>query len=206
MKNNYFSIRGLLRVIEQLALLLKASVTDKNFYVIVYKRYRGYGLKYVFILSFFSSIFFSIVFFKTFYQFTEYNSNWRYVLSQVPNIEYNGAQINTKTEASFLYNKDGNTIALIDVENKFNNKERQKAPIVFTNKNIIVSFSFNPKSDTYLPNAIVPYTVILGNKPQYFDNDRLRNYVVKILGFSRSVFIYITIPLSIVMRFVNILL
>lgn len=185
------------------------SISSINFYLNVYRNYVGYGIKYLFTVTFFSSLIYCfgvlgyIIDFKK-YILTptnvNYGSNLEYIVDQLPEIYYDGKNISIKEEGPlYLYDGVGDKVALIDLKHQVPYKEKIKIPALITSDKLFLLLKLNPK----LVNFPIPYWMVLGSKAQTLSHEVIKNNFIFFLNMFPKAFIYIISPLFILIVFLN---
>ena len=186
------------------------SVSSVGFYRDIRKKYTGYGIKYIFVICFISSLIYSISLFSEINRFKEYfcsdtNEAAEYIFSQIPDIYYDGQGITTNvTLPHFIYDLHRRKFAVIDLNGELSVDERAKIPIVFTKKNIIISIiemAAQKRDDLKLA-----YPRIFGDEARSFTGVSLKEYFAHLFSYSSRICIYIIMPLLILARFVGVIL
>ena len=196
-----FAIKTLLRT-------FLLSISSVNFYEDVYKKYSGYGLKYLFTLSFISSVIYCAVtlshittlrdYFNHNKQ-TPYTANLDYILRQLPEISYDGKNIKVEEETPlYLYNGNNAKIGAIDPNNNLSFAEKNKVPIIFTKSKLIFSFMWDKKKI----NLPFDYPLIFGSEPQILSGELVKKHFGEITNSVPTIFIYILTPIMIILTFV----
>lgn len=201
--------------IKILLLHLHLSVTSANFYSDVYRLYKGYGLKYLFIILFISSttystfLIYDINKLKNYFQHKNPSENTSlidYIIRQIPNISYdgNGISINQQDEPFiYLHNKYGNKIAIIDPQNKAPYADKVKLPIIFSNNKIIISWL---NVDDKRTNFTVGYPTIFGNDTKHLTQENIKEHLGVLLNRTSQLFVYFSIPILLIMQLVSVML
>ncbi|KJV78611.1 MULTISPECIES: DUF1189 family protein [spotted fever group] len=205
-----FILGGLNALLRQLRL----SISSIEFYKDVYKNYQGYGIRYVFTLSFIPSIIYCIfilnyiITLKDYFngiQSSKVTANIEYVINQLPEIKYNNSNISVEeVEPIYLYSKNNNKIVVIDTKNQVSNKEKSKIPFVLEeNKlkiNLIVA---NTKKN--FPST-VNYSEIFKQNEGILTPEIIKKYFADNLLYAPNLFIYFGMPAIILFWFVTFLL
>ncbi|ABV75068.1 hypothetical protein A1C_03975 [Rickettsia akari str. Hartford] len=205
-----FILGGLNALLRQLRL----SISSIEFYKDVYKNYQGYGIRYLFILSFIPSIIYCIfilnyiVTLKDYFngiQSSKVTDNIEYIINQLPEIKYNNSKISVEeVEPIYLYSKNNNKIVVIDTKNRVSNKEKSKIPFVLEeNKlkiNLIVA---NTKKN--FPST-VNYSEIFKQNKVILTPEIIKKYFADNLLYAPNLFIYFGMPAIILFWFVTFLL
>jgi len=188
------------------------SVSSVDFYEDVYKRYSGYGLKYLFTLSFISSVIYClvslghIVTLKDYFnhdKLTPYTANLEHIIKQLPEISYDGKNIKVEEETPlFLYNSSEGKVGVVDPNNQLNFSERNKIPIIFTKNKVIFSFIWDKKK----VNLPFDYQLIFGTEPQILSGEQIKKHFGQITSSAPTLFIYILTPVMIILTFIATLL
>lgn len=198
--------------IKVLLRILWLSVSSVAFYEDVYKRYSGYGVKYLFTLSFISSVIYCaislnyVILLKNYLEFnklTAYTSNLEYIIKQLPEISYDGKNISINEETPlFLFNANAGKVGAIDPKNQLSFSEKNKIPIVFTNNKIILSFVWDKKKI----NLPFDYQMIFGTEPQVLSDEQFKKHFAQVVNSVPTLFIYILMPVMIILTFIATLL
>ncbi|MFV9930204.1 MAG: DUF1189 family protein [Rickettsia endosymbiont of Haemaphysalis japonica] len=205
-----FILGGLNALLRQLHL----SISSIEFYKDVYKNYQGYGIRYVFTLSFIPSIIYCIfilnyiITLKDYFngiQSSKVTANIEYIINQLPEIKYNNSNISVEeVEPIYLYSKNNNKIVVIDTKNQVSNKEKSKIPFVLEeNKlkiNLIVA---NTKKN--FPST-VNYSEIFKQNAVIVTPEIIKKYFADHLLYAPNLFIYFGMPAIILFWFVIFLL
>lgn len=205
-----FILGGLNALLRQLRL----SISSIEFYKDVYKHYQGYGIRYVFTLSFIPSIIYCIfilnyiITLKDYFngiQSSKVTANIEYIINQLPEIKYNNSNISVEeVEPIYLYSKNNNKIVVIDTKNQVSNKEKSKIPFVLEeNKlkiNLIVA---NTKKN--FPST-VNYSEIFKQNEVILTPEIIKKYFADNLLYAPNLFIYFGMPAIILFWFVTFLL
>lgn len=189
------------------------SVSSVNFYQHVYKAYSGYGLKYLFVISFFSSLIYCafllnyIVIFKEYFvqnTISKHTANLEYIIQQLPELYYDGANIRTDAETPiYLKDKNNNVFAILDPNNQLSYSDKEKVPLIFTSSNILIFLiEANDKKRISIP---VEYFRILGREVRILNEITIKKYFANIFANAPTIFIYILMPLIALKRFIGIL-
>lgn len=205
-----FILGGLNALLRQLRL----SISSIEFYKDVYKNYQGYGIRYLFTLSFILSIIYCIfilnyiITLKDYFngiQSSKVTDNIEYIINQLPEIKYNNSKISVEeVEPIYLYSKNNNKIVVIDTKNQVSNKEKSKIPFVLEeNKlkiNLIVA---NTKKN--FPST-VNYSEIFKQNEVILTPEIIKKYFADNLLYTPNLFIYFGMPAIILFWFVTFLL
>jgi len=192
------------------------SISSVNFYHDVYKNYRGYGVKYLFTISFISSVLYCLFIFNYISTLRDFfaarapqnlsyeTENIEYILQQLPNIDYDGRKISLDEEQPiYLYDKNNSKVAAIDIKNQLGYYERAKIPIIFSKDKIIVQVI--EVTDKKKSDFNIEYSMIFGTIAKVLTNEVIKKDFANILSRVPKVFIYIIMPVIILFRFITIL-
>lgn len=196
-----FAIKTLLRT-------FWLSISSVNFYEDVYKKYSGYGLKYLFTLSFIASVIYCavslsyILMLRDYFNHnkqTPYLANLDHILKQLPEISYDGKNIKVEEETPlFLYNSNNAKIGAVDPNNNLSFAEKNKVPIIFTKSKLIFSFIWDKKKI----NLPFDYPLIFGSEPQILSGEQVKKHFGEITNSIPTLFIYILTPVMIILTFI----
>lgn len=190
------------------------SISSVDFYVRVFKNYRGYGFKYIFTLSMMSAFLCTAIFLhysnkiQNYFEgemiSAAYIENMDHVLQQIPEMDYDGERITIPDETpSFLYSIDNRKVVALDPENKLKPSDRGQIPVIFTSEKMVIHF-LNEDDRPYYT-APIEYSKIFGQHPQLLTQEVLKTSVA--LAFSKTpwVFIYMLFPILTALIFTNLL-
>ncbi|MCZ6901295.1 MAG: DUF1189 family protein [Rickettsia endosymbiont of Ixodes persulcatus] len=205
-----FILEGVTTLFRQLWL----SVSSIEFYKDVYRNYQGYGIRYLFTVSFIPSIIYCIfilnyiITLKDYFngiQSSKVTDNIEYIINQLPEIKYNNSKISVEeVEPIYFYSKNNNKIVVIDTKNQVSNKEKSRIPFVLEeNKlriNLIVA---NTKKN--FPST-VNYSKIFKQNEVILTPEIIKKYFADNLLYAPNLFIYFGMPAIILFWFVTFLL
>jgi hypothetical protein len=191
---------------------LRLSISSVEFYEDVYRSYKGYGIKYVFTISFISSIIYCIFIFNYLLTLKDYfvenrSSNStktiEYILKQLPSIYYDGSKILVEQdEPTFLLDENGNKIAVIDAKNQLPYGERIKIPVIFgSNKITVATIEVTDKKKNTFD---IEYSKLFMGRINLTE-EAIKEQFAKILSQALRIFIYLIVPIIVVVRFCTIL-
>ena len=190
------------------------SISSIKFYEQIFNSYKGYGIKYVLILSLISSFICSIIFLNHLDKVREYLNNGiistkvetiDHIIQQLPEINYNGLKITIKEDTPlFIYDlKKQKTLAL-DPNNKLMPADRNKLPIILNAQKIIINLT---DSEGIKRNSFpIDYTQIFGNESQILTQTVIKLSLADIFNRAPSIFIYLIFPITALLIFINLIL
>lgn len=186
------------------------SLSSRQFYHDVYNSYKGYGIKYIFVLSMIFAFVLSIF-------LLNYNNNLRLYLSgqkdspklqvignflaEFPILQYDGKSMvlaDTSSDKTALNNKT----LVFDIDNKFTPSEITKIPIVLRKNNINITLMDN--KGKMIENFIINYPDLIGTNPQIIDSAYLKNQILEISNSLPRVIIYNVFPIASLLIYCNI--
>lgn len=189
------------------------SVSSIKFYQDVYLFYRGYGIKYLFVVVFLSSLIYGISIFNYLLTLKSYfnNSNSStntstidYILKQLPEIYYDGKKIVVNQEEPIsILDENNNKIAVIDTKNQLAAIDKKRIPILLSSE--YVSFATVEITDKRKDNFIIKYSQLFNSTPEELTQESIKKYFIQMLNQAPRIFIYILMPLLIILRFCSIL-
>ena len=204
----YFS--QIIQFILTLGRIFWLSLSSRQFYYDVYNSYKGYGIKYIFVLSMIFAFILSIF-------LLNYNNNLILYLSgqkdspklqvignfleEFPILQYDGKSMvlpDASTEKIALNNKT----FVLDIDNKLTPSEITKIPIVLRKNNINVTLMDN--KGKMIENFIMNYPDLIGKTPQIIDSSYLKNQILEIANSLPRVIIYNIFPIASVLIYCNI--
>ncbi|UCM85708.1 MAG: DUF1189 domain-containing protein [Rickettsia endosymbiont of Culicoides impunctatus] len=189
------------------------SISSVNFYQDVYKSYKGYGIKYIFAVSFISSLIYCIVIFNYLLVLTDYFTENRltkgtitieHILKQLPEIYYDGNKILVdQDEPIYLLDENGNKLAVIDSKNQLSYSDKIKIPILFGSNNItLTTVEITDKKKSMFS---IGYSKLFTPDQKILTEEVIKKHFAKTLIQAPKIFIYILMPIIIVFRFATIL-
>ncbi len=189
------------------------SISSIKFYQDVYNSYKGYGIKYIFTVSFISSLIYCIVIFNYLLVLTDYFAENRltkgtitieYILKQLPEIYYDGTKILVdQDEPIYLLDENGNKLAVIDSKNQLSYSEKLKIPILFSSNNItLTTIEITDKKKSIFS---IGYAKLFTADQKILTEEVIKSHFAKTLIQAPKIFIYILMPIIVAFRFVTIL-
>lgn len=205
-----FILGGLNALLRQLRL----SISSIEFYKDVYKNYQGYGIRYVFTLSFILSIIYCIfilnyiITLKDYFngiQSSKVTANIEYIINQLPEIKYNNSNISVEeVEPIYLYSKNNNKIVVIDTKNQVSNKEKSKIPFVLEENKLKINLIV-ANTQKHFPSTI-NYSEMFKQNEVILTPEIIKKYFADNLLYAPNLFIYFGMPAIILFWFVTFLL
>lgn len=188
---------------------LRFSITSYTFYQDVYKKYCGYGFKYLFTICWISSVIYGIIILNNFNKFEQYltsenNTEIEYILNQIPLIQYDGKSISTDVEMPyFIEDTQHRRVAAIDLQSELEYSESSKIPIILKQNSATIAFISPSDSSTQQRNNVtINYDTIFGNTQWILNgSDTTRQYIIHTLQYSSKIFIYLLMPILAIFRF-----
>ena len=190
------------------------SISSIKFYEQIFNSYKGYGIKYILILSLISSFICSIIFLNHLDKVREYLNNGivskkvetiDHIIQQLPEINYNGFKITTKEDTPlFIYGLGNKKTLALDPNNKLMPADRNKLPIILNAQKIIINLT---DSEGIKHNSFpIDYTQIFGNESQILTQTVIKLSLADIFNRAPSIFIYLIFPITTLLIFVNLML
>jgi hypothetical protein len=211
MLNSYFT------QISVLIRHLKLSITSINFYSDVYKRYSGYGTKYLFTISAFSSLIYCAFILNTISDIKNYLNyktentelnNMEYIVSQLPEMLYDGTKLHIKNDNQkpiVIYDLTANKIIAIDTYNSLTLKEKKDIPIISLKDKVLFYKISKHKSGNNEIQIALDYKQIFGTSTIELKQETFKKYISTMLNYASNLTIYLFTPIIIIARFVVIL-
>ncbi|WP_341764343.1 DUF1189 family protein [Candidatus Tisiphia endosymbiont of Beris chalybata] len=182
------------------------SISSVRFYQEVYRFYQGYGTKYLFTISFLSSLiycFFILHYLLTLKDYftdqhlTNNATTIGYILTQLPEIYYDGSKIVVEQEEPiYLFDENDNKIAVIDSKNQLSYNEKLRIPVVFSSHNITISTI--KITDQQKGDFTIEYPKLLNSEAHLLTAEVIKKYFSKITNRAPKIFIYLVTPLIII--------
>jgi len=181
---------------------LRLSVSSISFYKDVYGKYQGYGIRYLFTVSFIPAIIYCVFILnyittlKDYFngvQKTKVTDNIEYIINQLPEIKYTNSQIFVEeAEPIYLYNKNNRKIAVIDTKNEVSNKEKSKIPFVLEKDKLIINFVIDNTKKRFL--RTINYSKLFEQNNIILTPEIVKKYIADILIYIPNLFIYFGMP------------
>lgn len=205
-----FILGGLNTLLRQLRL----SISSIEFYKGVYRNYQGYGIRYLFTVSFITSIIYCIfilnyvITLKDYFngiQSSKVTDNIEYIINQLPEIKYNNSKISVEeVEPIYLYSKNNNKIVVIDTKNQVSNKEKSKIPFVLEDNKLKINLIVANTKKNF--SSTVNYSEIFKQNEVILTPEIIKKYFADNLLYAPNLFIYFGMPAIILFWFVTFLL
>lgn len=160
------SVSLFISYIKTICKLLWRSVSSVSFYREVYAYYRGYGIKYILNLCLVASFFYTI---NLMYNISIVkdalvrgdNKSLEHLVSQIPEMKYNGSEIFSSVEMPYFINDlENRRVAVFDLNGTLSFSEKSKIPVVFTKNNLIIYITTRNKE---IKSLSASYANFLGN-------------------------------------------
>lgn len=210
----YFFMTTYFSCIQQFILTLGRifwlSLSSTQFYYDVYNFYKGYGIKYIFVLSMIFAFILSLF-------LLNYNNNLILYLSgqqdspkfqvignfldEFPVLQYDGKNMilpDSSPEKIVLSNKT----FVLDIDNKLTPSEITRIPVVLRKNNVNITLMDN--KGKMIENFIMNYPDLIGKAPQTIDSAYLKNQILEIANSLPRVIIYNIFPIASVLIYCNI--
>ncbi|MGX6959724.1 MAG: DUF1189 family protein [Rickettsia endosymbiont of Pentastiridius leporinus] len=204
-----FILIGLNTLIRHLYL----SIRSIDFYKDVYKKYHGYGIRYLFIVSFIPSIIYCIfilnyiVMLKGYFNglhSSKVTDNIEYVLNQLPEIKYANSKIFVEElEPIYLYNKYNEKVVVIDTKNQISNIEKSKIPFVLEASKFTVNLIITNTKKIFP--SIINYSDLFKQNQLTLTPEIIKKYFAENLLYVPNLFIYFGMPAIMLFWFITFL-
>lgn len=204
-----FILTGLKILIRHLYL----SIRSIDFYKDVYNKYHGYGVRYLFILSFIPSIIYCVFILNYIVTLKDYfnglhsskvTNNIEYVLNQLPEIKYSDSKIFVEeSEPIYLYNKYNEKVVVIDTKNQISNVEKSKIPFVLEANRFTVNLIVANTKKSFP--SIINYSDLFKQNQLTLTSEIIKKYFAETLLYVPNLFIYFGMPAIILFWFVTFL-
>lgn len=204
-----FILEGAKTLLRQLYL----SVSSIEFYKDVYQKYHGYGIRCLFIVSFIPTIIYCIFILNYIITLKDYfngvqtvkvTDNIEYIINQLPEIKYNNSKIFVEeAEPVYLYNKNNDKVAVIDVKNQVSTREKNKIPFVLEEDKLIINFTIDNTKQNF-PRTI-NYSKLFKQNQITLTPEIIKKYFADSLIYIPNLFIYLGMPAIILFWFITFL-
>lgn len=190
------------------------SVTSINFYYDVYKFYTGYGFKYFFTVTFMASLIYCCAILNIMLELKNYfvagtqskaTIGIEYLIKQLPDIYYDGNTISIEEESPlYLYNNNGDKIAVIDHKGLLSYPEKLRIPILLTSDKAILSLTESTNKKKF-PISI-NYSKLFGHQRQVLSQEVIKKHFALFFSSAPTILIYVMLPALVFFLFVFTLL
>jgi hypothetical protein len=202
------SVSSFILYIKTICILLWKSISSIDFYSQVYKRYRGYGVKYIATLCFFCVILYTAALLNQMSIIRDDllradNNYIEHILRQIPVMNYNGNSLSATSDSPlFIKDAEDHIISLIDLSGAVSFAEKAKIPLIFAKNNLTFNIASKSKDSREIT---IEYSNFLGKDQLEITESAVRNGLIKALAINFMSFGYI-VPLLFVMYFMQIML
>lgn len=169
-------------MLRTLFILLYKSVTSIEFYKDVHTKFKGYGIKFIFIVLFISSIGMTLNVYLIIDSVNDYletgrenhfTSKIEQVLNEIPELEYRDGKLSSElTDPKFIYLNSKNPLALIDLKNKTNSYSESKEIVHMSEDYININTMFPFK---------LYWGDLFGQQEIFIDKNYIKNSIKSIL-------------------------
>lgn len=154
---------------------LKQSLTNSEFYYIIYTKYKDYGLRYIFNISFIANFLIFIYIFSIAISFNNYFSTGQTnvftekvdnILNNLPPIHYDGKKFTSTVESPVEISKN----IILDLNKELVYRKYSAYILVISEKSLIANLGEGSKK------IEIPYNSILGPKPIEISKQSIRSF------------------------------
>ena len=189
--------------------ILLLSLYSIKFYQDVYKSYTGFGIKYIFTISFCSSLFLCTLLLQQIYEVRNYLVNETlsknvinldHIISQFPDLNYDGDSIlNEEENIIFLTNTNNKAVVAIDPQSKLSANIKAKIPVIFSDKKLLVSLI--DKNGKIIYSKTENYSELFGHSSQVINQSIIKKILTEGLAIASTLLIYAGFPVTGLMIF-----
>ncbi|WP_419235476.1 DUF1189 family protein [Rickettsia endosymbiont of Nabis limbatus] len=190
---------------------LRLSISSIEFYKDIYQKYHGYGIRYLFIVSFIPAIIYCIFILNYLITLkdsfngtkqTKTTDNIEYIINQLPEMQYANSRISVKDEEPiYLYNKNNDKVAVIDTTNQVSIREKSKIPFVIEADKLTINFAIDNTNKSF-PRTI-NYSSLFDQNQMTLTPQIIKKYFADNLMYLPNLFIYLGMPSIILFWFVT---
>lgn len=190
---------------------LRLSISSIEFYKDVYQKYHGYGIRYLFIVSFIPAIIYCIFILNYLITLkdsfngtkqTKTTDNIEYIINQLPEMQYANSRISVKDEEPiYLYNKNNDKVAVIDIKKQVSIREKSKIPFVIEADKLTINFAIDNTKKSF-PRTI-NYSSLFDQSQITLTPEIIKKYFADNLMHLPNLFIYLGMPAIILFWFVT---
>jgi len=204
------SVSSLFKFIEEFFRITWLSVSSRKFYQDLYKKYKGYGFKYITMAITITSVIYALFIFDSITMIRYYLVNSgiesnpiEYILKQWPEIKYDGKEISLENDEPVIINTINGKVAIaIDYANKLSISQRQAIPVILQKTQLIMNF-VKPSDSSSKPHEMsVGYGQIFGTEPSEITQFSLKAALLDILQPLGFIALLLIIPILLAIRFV----
>ena len=204
------TVLSLFKFIEEFFRVTWLSVSSTTFYSDLYKKYNGYGIKYITMAIAITSIIYTIFVYDAIATVKYYlaanvdeANPVEYILKQWPEVKYDGKEISLASEEPVLINTINGTVAMaIDPENKLSSQQRQIIPIILQKKQLVMNF-VRPNDANAKPKEMsFGYSQFFSSEVFILNQATLKTALVEALQPIGFIALLITIPVLTLIRLV----
>lgn len=183
------------------------SVSSPGFYPNLYKKYKGFGLKYLATIFAITSVIYLIVTYSNLIsvknQLKESNSADNpvsYLLSQWPEVKYSNGKISWDEENPVMIkNSAGKAIIAIDPDGKLTEFQKKNIPIIFTAKRIMASLG-DASSSGKAKGVSAAYDQFFGKEELMVNADVLRDKLLGLIEQFNILLLILALPFLTIAR------
>ncbi|HJD65003.1 MAG TPA: DUF1189 domain-containing protein [Rickettsia endosymbiont of Diachasma alloeum] len=190
---------------------LRLSISSIEFYKDIYQKYHGYGIRYLFIVSFIPAIIYCIFILNYLITLkdsfngtkqTKTTDNIEYIINQLPEMQYANSRISVKDEEPiYLYNKNNDKVAVIDTTNQVSIREKSKIPFIIEADKLTINFAIDNTKKSF-PRTI-NYSTLFDQNEMNLTPQIIKKYFADNLMYLPNLFIYLGMPAIILFCFVT---
>lgn len=187
------------------------SVSSINFYQQILSSYKGYGVRYILTVSFFSSLFCSAIILSYFSNINQYftygaispdTTNIDHIISQFPELKYDGSSISLEnSDPVYINNTNNQPVVVIDPENKLPSSERAKIPVLLAKRKIILLFTDPQKNN--IGSFSLEYPKLFDQDNTVISQETIKSLLERSFNKAPTIIIYIMFPALALLIFFN---
>ena len=202
---------SLLKFIEEFFRITWLSVSSSKFYQDLYKKYNGYGIKYIAMAITITSIIYALFIYDTLATVRYYlkatsdegNNPVEHILKQWPEVKYDGKSISIDNEEPIILNTISGKVAIaIDPENKLSSQQRLTIPIILQKNQILLNFVRPKEADAKPSEMSLGYGQIFSTEPYLLTAATLKSSLLDILQPIGYIILLVVIPILTLARLV----
>lgn len=191
--------------------ILWLSVSSAQFYYDVYNSYKGYGIKYIFVLSMIFAFVLSVFLLNYNNNLILYFSTGKdspklqvigNFLEEFPTLQYDGKSLSLPAPMSEKEALTNNKTFVLDIDNQLTPAEITKIPIVLRKNNVNITLLDN--KGKMIENFIINYSDFVGKTPQTIDSSYIKNQILEMANSMPRVIIYNIFPIASLLIYCNI--
>lgn len=183
--------------------ILYLSITSPLFYSVNFRKYKGYGIKYLMTISLICSLLICISILKTTASLNQYFTygtivpelkNLDYVINQFPTLKYDGKKIVLDNyEPIIIKNTNNEQVVIIDPDNKSPYNIKSQIPFYISSDKLVINF-VNARGEI-IQSLPLYYQAIIGNDELNIDQIYIKSILAKNMNRAPNIITFFIFPM-----------